>query len=479
MQTVNSQALANPKDYLDLDQYKFMLNTPYEGIMFIDAQGIIRYVNQALKYYTGLSDDDLLNTPLSIHNLDNALLDTLQTGKPDLLSYYPEAKLIVSRQPVFRNGKVFGAWGRYVALNMYILKKNIMDRDDFIRLMSNIKIRDIMFQTSRIIAELNSYREEFERNSIATTDLDSIIGKTQKPFKDMVLKIACSPSTVLITGESGTGKELYAQAVHFHSDRANLPFVKVNCAAIPDNLLESELFGYVDGAFTGARKGGKMGKFELADRGTIFLDEIGDMPWAMQAKLLRVLQEGEIERIGDTKPIRVNVRIISATNTHLQHKVDTGKFRHDLFYRLNVVHFHIPPLRERKGDIIDIAEHIIQKLNSKLNQTILGISPSARVLLMSYDWPGNVRELSNVLETTMNFCQGPYIMPGDLPLFFHQQVNHQQDSMLNLQATLARVEKQTIVQALNATGNNREQAASQLGISRTTLYRLMKKHELL
>ncbi|HNX28653.1 MAG TPA: sigma 54-interacting transcriptional regulator [Syntrophomonadaceae bacterium] len=336
-----------------------------------------------------------------------------------------------------------------------------------------------MFQTSHLIAELNSYREEFERTNTASADLDSIVGDSQKLFKEMVLRIAGSPSTVLITGESGTGKELYAQAVHYYSDRSNFPFVKVNCAAIPENLLESELFGYADGAFTGARKGGKMGKFELADKGTIFLDEVGDMPRAMQAKLLRVLQEREFERIGDTKPTRVNVRIISATNTNLPAKVDAGKFRHDLFYRLNVVHFHIPPLKERKQDIVPIAEHIIKKLNPKLKQNVIGISSASKELLLNYDWPGNVRELGNVLETAMNFCQSSYIMPHDLPLFFHQQVSQLHESQLNLQAALDRIEKQTIIQALNAAGNNRGQASSHLGISRTTLYRLMKKHGLL
>ena len=479
MRDVDPQALPSSQDDFDPAQFKTLLDTPYEGVMFIDQEGMIRYVNEALKYYTGLSDTDLLNTHLSNHNLDNGLLDTLQSGKPDLLSYYPEAKLIVSRQPIFENGQVTGVWGRYIALNMYALKKNIMDREDFSRLMSNIKIRDIMFQTSHLIAELNSYREEFERLHTASADLDSIIGESQKPFKEMALRIAVSPSTVLITGESGTGKELYAQAIHYHSERAEHPFVKVNCAAIPENLLESELFGYVDGAFTGAKKGGKMGKFELAHRGTIFLDEVGDMPWAMQAKLLRVLQDQEFERIGDTKPTRVNVRIISATNTDLQGKVDAGKFRHDLFYRLNVVHLHIPPLRERKGDIIEISEHMIRKLNPKLKQNVIGISAAARELLLHYDWPGNVRELGNVLETAMNFCQSSYIMPHDLPLFLHRQITRTRESLLDLQTALERTEKNTILQALDIDAGNREQAAASLGISRTTLYRLMKKHGLL
>jgi transcriptional regulator with PAS, ATPase and Fis domain len=440
---------------------ELMLDLPYEGIIFIDSQGIIRYANSAFKQYTHLSDDDLINTHLSTHNLDKGLLETISTGKPDLLSYYPQAKLIASRQPMFYEGKVVGACGRYVSLDMYPIKRKFWDKEDFLQIMSKIRIRDIMLQTSKIIAELNSYREDFERSNIAVSGIDNIIGDSQRYLKDRVLRIANSPSVVLITGESGVGKELYAQAIHFHSDRAKYPFVKINCAAIPDNLLESELFGYVDGAFTGARKGGKMGKFELADKGTIFLDEIGDMPLAMQAKLLRVLQEKEIEKIGATKPVQVNVRIISATNADLEALVSTGRFRHDLYYRLNVVNLHIPPLRERRQDIVPIAEKIIQDLNAKLCQNIYGLSPEAKEILTGHDWPGNVRELINVLETAMNFCQNPVIVPDDLPC-----IRKKQQPLPEYKTAMHNAERELIMQTLLASGNNRLKNASRLGISR-------------
>lgn len=460
----------NPSDDLAL-----MLNTPYEGIIFIDHDGYVRFANTAFKTYTGLTDDDLLHTHLSQHNLDTGLLETIQTGDPDLLSYYPEAKLLVSRQPVIDKGQIVGALGRYVALDMYALKQKLWDREDFLKIVSRIKIRDIMIQTSRLFTELNAYRDDFQRSNTAVSGIEAIIGSSQQYLKEMILKLANSPSAVLIMGESGVGKELYAHAIHFHSDRSQQPFVKVNCAAIPENLLESELFGYVDGAFTGARKGGKMGKFELANQGTIFLDEIGEMPWPMQAKLLRVLQEKEIERVGDNKSRSVDVRIISATNADLEQLVAAHKFRHDLYYRLNVVKIYIPPLRERKQDIIPLTEYIIKNLNIKLGQSIYGISEAAKRLLTEYSWPGNVRELNNVLEMAMNFCQNPEITPEDLPLHIRKSACQPSD----YREAMDQAERQILVQTLDIVGKNREEAAERLGISRASLFRLLKKHNLL
>lgn len=457
------------------DDFALMLNTPYEGIIFIDHDGYILFANTAFKTYTGLTDDDLLHTHLSQHNLDTGLLETIQTGNPDLLSYYPEAKLLVSRQPIIDKGQIVGALGRYVALDMYALKQKLWDREDFLKIVSRIKIRDIMIQTSRLFTELNAYRDDFQRSNTVVSGIEAIIGSSQQYLKEMILKLANSPSAVLIMGESGVGKELYAHAIHFHSDRSQQPFVKVNCAAIPENLLESELFGYVDGAFTGARKGGKMGKFELANQGTIFLDEIGEMPWPMQAKLLRVLQEKEIERVGDNKPRSVDVRIISATNADLEQMVAAHKFRHDLYYRLNVVKIYIPPLRERKQDIIPLAEYIIKNLNVKLGQSIYGISEAAKRLLTEYNWPGNVRELNNVLEMAMNFCQNPEITPEDLPLHIRKSACPPSD----YREAMDQAERQILVQTLDIVGKNREEAAKRLGISRASLFRLLKKHNLL
>ena len=230
----------------------------------------------------------------------------------------------------------------------------------------------------------------------------------------VIEKVADTPSTVLISGESGTGKELIARALHANSSRRERPFIKINCAAIPKTLMESELFGYEKGAFTGA-VGSKPGRFELADGGTLFLDEIGEIPVEMQVKLLRVLQESEFERVGGIKTIKVDVRLVTATNRDLQKEVQSGNFREDLFYRLNVVPIHLPPLRERTSDIPLLVEHFVQKFNERLKKSITRVEDDALARLVQHPWPGNIRELENVLERTILFCEGPEIRARDLP----------------------------------------------------------------
>ncbi|MFE7280356.1 sigma-54 interaction domain-containing protein [Heyndrickxia sporothermodurans] len=239
----------------------------------------------------------------------------------------------------------------------------------------------------------------------------------------MAEKISVSNSAVLLTGESGTGKELFAHAIHQNSSREQFPFVRINCASIPEHLLESELFGYDEGAFTGAKKGGKRGKFELANFGTIFLDEIGDMPLSMQSKLLRVLQEGEVERVGGQKPKTIDVRIIAATHRNLEKMIEEGTFRQDLYYRLNVIKLEIPPLRERKEDIPYIATYLLNKLEKKFHRH--GINLTNRVIskLQQHNWPGNIRELENVLERAVNVLEGNTIDIVHLPLYLRENVH--------------------------------------------------------
>src|ERR1043166_607803 len=231
----------------------------------------------------------------------------------------------------------------------------------------------------------------------------------------VIEKVADTPSTVLITGESGTGKELVAKALHEHSGRKGNPFIKINCAAIPKTLMESELFGYEKGAFTGATSS-KPGRFELADGGTLFLDEIGEIPVEMQVKLLRAIQESEFERVGGLKTIKVDVRLVTATNRDLEQEIQRGNFREDLYYRLNVVPLQIPPLRKRTGDIPRLVSHIIKKFNERLKKTISGIADDARAVLETHSWPGNIRELENVLERTILFTKGDRIERTDLQL---------------------------------------------------------------
>ncbi|SMB92770.1 Transcriptional regulator containing PAS, AAA-type ATPase, and DNA-binding Fis domains [Thermanaeromonas toyohensis ToBE] len=290
-------------------------------------------------------------------------------------------------------------------------------------------------------------------------------------------KAAWSNATILILGESGTGKGLLAQAIHEESPRRNAPFIKVNCAAIPPELLESELFGYEEGAFTGAKKGGKPGKLELADGGTIFLDEIGDMPLNMQAKLLRVLQDKEIERLGSTQTRKIDVRVIAATNRDLEKMVQEGRFREDLFYRLNVVKLVLPPLRERPEDIPLLAESILQRLNEEYGKE-LRLTPAARECLLSYSWPGNVRELENVLERAVILAEDQEIHPHHLAIGYTGKKKGVRE-ISPLYKVRIEAEKEAIIQALEAFGGEKTRAAKALGLSRQALYAKMARYGLL
>lgn len=254
-----------------------------------------------------------------------------------------------------------------------------------------------------------------------TSYFEGIIGTSPaiSEVQRMIRRIADSPTPVLITGETGTGKELIARAIHEQSRRSKSPFVAINCSSIPDNLFESELFGYEEGSFTGAKKGGKIGKIEMAQGGTLFLDEIGEMPLFAQPKLLRILQEYELERVGSNKKIHLDIRVIAATNRDLGEMVTEKTFRGDLYYRINVINLKLPPLRTRRDDIIPISENYIKKLKLKMDTSLSSISPEARQLLLDYEWPGNVRQLQNVIEYAANLCETDVLMPGDLPETMH------------------------------------------------------------
>ncbi|QTA80295.1 Two component system response regulator, sigma54-specific [Desulfonema limicola] len=321
-------------------------------------------------------------------------------------------------------------------------------------------------------------------------DLGNIIGKSQ-PMKDlnaMISMIAPSEATVLITGESGTGKELAARSVHYNSSRKDHSLITVNCAALAETLLESELFGHEKGAFTGADRS-REGRFMQADKGTIFLDEVGEMPPMMQAKLLRVIQEGEIQRVGSDKPITVDVRILAATNKNLQEEVESGSFREDLFYRLNVVALKIPALRERMDDIPLLANHFTKKYAEKNRKQVKGITPFAMDMLLKYHWPGNVRELENAMERAVILLPGEYISEKELPLSITQSYaqEHGIETLENkfiqhslsaqMPKSLEDIEKQAILTALETAGGNKSEAARILGINRKTLHKKLKNYE--
>jgi DNA-binding NtrC family response regulator len=314
-----------------------------------------------------------------------------------------------------------------------------------------------------------------------------MVGKSSAMVEvySLIKKVAGTDFNVLITGESGSGKELCARAIHFLSHRRDKPFVSVTCSAIPETLLEAELFGYEKGAFTGAERA-KAGKFELADKGTIFLDEIGDMPLFTQAKILRVLQEKEIERLGSEKTIRVDVRIISATNINLVQAVSEGRFREDLYYRLNVFHVHLPPLRERKEDIPLLVLHFLKKYSSS-KQMIQAISIEALEKLINYDWPGNVRELENVIQRAIILAQGDILEVSHIQglkeeSFFTKKPLRFKKKILPLNTAISQVveelERDLILKALREAKNNKSKAAELLKISRKSLHNKLKKYNI-
>ena len=308
----------------------------------------------------------------------------------------------------------------------------------------------------------------------AVYTFDKVIGKNKRFMKtiDYAKKIAESKSTVLITGESGTGKEVFAQAIHNYGERCDEPFIAVNCGAIPRALVESELFGYEDGAFTGAKKGGNAGKFEIADGGTIFLDEIGEMPTDMQIKLLRVISESTITRICSSKQIPIDVRIMAATNKDLKHEIEKGNFRKDLYYRLNVMPLYLPPIRERRDDILQLVNYYMKKTSKRLNKRIVDIPEAYMKYLMEYDWPGNVRELENVIELIVN--------SEAIQLNIGNKVIEVKKSTINLNAniSLEMMEKLHISKVIKDVKGNMTLAANILGIGRNTLYRKIEKYNI-
>lgn len=351
----------------------------------------------------------------------------------------------------------------------------------------------ILGEEHKIITGVSSFDKVFIFTNISTLEaisttvsaskenmgLEDIIGENEEilAIKNKVKKIMDSNSTVLITGESGTGKELFARGIHMESNRSNNAFVAINCAAIPDTLLESELFGYVKGAFTGADPKGKIGKIEFANNGTLFLDEIGDMPLYLQSKLLRVLEEREIIRLGSNKPTSVDIRVIAATNKNLESLIEEKMFREDLFYRLNVIPIQIPPLRHRKEDLKTITHYFTNKYSGLFMKGDVKISDEVWDYFISYDWPGNVRELENVIEYAMNMAE----IDGTLKLGHLPKSLLSREMEVNTSLSLEDMEKDYIIKALSLYGNThegKERAADKLGIGIATLYRKIKKYDI-
>ena len=336
-----------------------------------------------------------------------------------------------------------------------------------------------------IVSQLENleYADQLKQQLSAVNQQNSpvnIVGTSSKILEllDLANRIATSDSTVLITGESGTGKDEMAKHLHFNSDRRDGPLISVNCGAIPENLVESELFGYEGGSFTGAKKSGSVGKFQLADHGTLFLDEVGELPLSAQAKLLRFLQERTIERVGGREAISIDVRVIAATNQNLEEMVAARTFRQDLYYRLNVIPMHMPPLRERDNDILLLANYFLTYYNQKLHKKIRGFDNQSEELLRIYSWPGNIRELRNIIEYLVNISPGPQITADDFPDYLtkHTEINEQH----TLNELIQNYEKSILMSRLKSasTRESRLAVAKELGISQATLYRKIAQYDL-
>lgn len=421
----------------------------------------------------GVIISDCNDVIIKINNIASAKLKL----KSDVLG---KTMKLVSQNDYLMNEEVFNM---VIENEEYNVAGKIIPLKSFNKTRSNAFVFEDVKKISRNILEMTS-----SDNMITLENIYGTSAATQS-LKENIQKIANTNSTVLITGESGTGKELVARSLHSHGNRRNKPFVVINCSAIPDTLLESELFGYVKGAFTGANQNGRMGKFELANTGVIFLDEIGDMPLYLQAKILRVIQEKKIERIGSNKSIDLDIKIIAATNVDLEKKIMEQKFRGDLYYRLNVIPIKLLPLRERKEDIIPIINSLIDKYNRLSDKYVHSIDEDVKKALINYEWPGNVRELENVMELMISMSGSNGVISSDL---LPDNILHHSDSapssaeelIFNEKSELEdfeKIEKVYIEKSLEKYGDDTESKkyiADKMSIGLTTLYRKMKKYDI-
>ena len=453
---------------LDDELIKATLDSPYEGLLIVDCDGILRYFSKSSEEIFHISQKDAIGRHVTEVVKDSRLHIVAKTGKAEFggVIKVGDIERVVARFPLKKDGKVIGAAGKSI-------------------LYSPQKLEKLYLKINALERKVESYKENLCNLLTAKYSFEDIMGNSQplKEAKKFALKAAQTSSPVLIVGETGTGKELFAHAIHNTSIRKNYPFVKINCAAIPKELFESELFGYSEGAFTGAKKGGKLGKFELAHGGTIFLDEISGLPITMQAKLLRVLQEKELDKLGGSEPIKVDFRLIAATNKELEESIEKGEFKKDLYYRSNVVNLRLPPLRNIKEDIPYISNFLMEKICKQMKRKIKVFSEETMEIFLEYNWPGNVRELENVIERLVNICEEEIILPEHIPSeIIKSTMGFKQDGISKMPGVLERVireaEKDALIKALRYNNNNKVKAARLLGIHRSHLYYLMKKYKL-
>ncbi|NYE06350.1 PAS domain S-box-containing protein [Bacillus niacini] len=444
--------------FLKNDHMKQITETVSAGSLSVDKFGTILLLNEVGAEMLGVTAEEVLGKPI-FEVLDNQAfsLNVLNTRKP-----------ILDREIKIKINK-----GQYYFL------------------LSSVPLYDNLNDPIGVLFHFKDIRKEVEMivNTKSFFHFDDIIYQCEE-MKDLIQlakKAALQDSSILIEGESGTGKELIAQSIHNYSNRSNKPFIVIDCSAIPRNLVESELFGYEEGSFTGSHKGGRMGKFERANGGTVFLDEIGEMPLEIQSKLLRVIQSRSITRVGGHEPIPINIRIIAATNRNLAHEVAEGSFRHDLYYRLNVINLFVPALRDRKGDLPLLIHKLMEKTAKREKREVPHLSNRVMEVLENYEWPGNIRELENTMERAVILANGE-IDYQQLPkrLLELENINVssipvQTEHVVNQTAQKPKtvMEQQLIISALKASNGNKSKAAKQLGIARSTLYEKMYQYKLL
>jgi PAS domain S-box-containing protein len=447
-----------------IELYQLIFDSIYNGAIVTDISGRITHFNKPYGEFLGVDPEDQIGRHCT-ESVDNSRMHIVaRIGQPEINQSHriKGQNMVVQRIPIKKDGKVIAVFGQ-------VMFKDIKD------------VRKLASELSLLESKVKLYEEELINLRSTRYTFESIVGISESinALKIEARRAAASQYPVLISGESGTGKELFAQAIHHASSRRVHPFVRINCAAIPKDLLESELFGYEKGAFTGAGVDGKPGKLELTQHGTVFLDEVGDLPLEMQPKLLRVIEDKEFERVGGTRIIQSDFRVIAATNQNLEEMLIDNRFRKDLFYRLNVIPLHIPPLRARRNDILPTARHLLKQIAMEANLSEIKIDRASARVLKNYAWPGNVRELFNVLERTMAALVGDTIYLENLPFYLHHSrkkfTEQYRSSLKDVQAT---TEKETISRALQESGNNKAKAARMLGIHRTQLYKKLKKYNL-
>jgi PAS domain S-box-containing protein len=444
--------------------WKTIVDTMADGLMVVDSEGIIVSVNRAMEELSGYSKEELIGKSCDILDCD-ACFRTRSEGHDKYCALFKDEQ-VTHRKCTLRKRD-----GRRV----HLFKNAAVLRDSSDEVIGGV---ETWTDLSEVVAKeqvISRLRKELSGED----GFQGILGKSpamQQVF-DLISSAAQSEAPVIIYGDSGTGKELVASAIHRLGVRRKGPFIKVNCAALSESLLESELFGHVKGAFTGADRT-RVGRFEAANSGDIFLDEIGDLPLSTQIKLLRVLQEKEIEKVGDHRPLAIDVRILAATNQDLSTLMEEGRFREDLYYRIGVIPIHLPPLRQRREDIPLLIESFINRIHLKADKPISGMSREALDLLFRYDWPGNVRELINVIEYSFVLCHEGEIMPHHLPA----KVTGKQPSVTPRRRAVRKqtddAERKRILDALAATGGNQSKAAEILGISRVTLWKRLKAFDI-